>query len=305
MHFQSFLLGFTFALLCFVLYYYSFILRPLNQIKKAIQRLLQAEYKGSIPPLPKGEVSDIAGGLNKLSTKLSKVEILRRDFVANVSHELKTPITSIKGFIEALLDGAKDDKKDLEKFLKIISKQVDRLSEIVEDLLTLARLEGEPQVDLIYAEDILLFDLLSSVKGFCKNQAEAKEVSVKIVCANDSRFILDRRLMEQALINLLDNAIKYSSVGGKVSLLAKVEEGNLRMQVEDSGLGIAKEHLPRIFERFYRVDKARSRELGGTGLGLAIVKHIVGIHGGRISVASELGQGTKFFIDINSRKLQS
>lgn len=302
MHLQSFLLGISLTLLGFVLYYYSFVLRPLDQIKKAIQRLLQAEYKDTIPQLPKGEVSDIAGGLNQLARKLSRVELLRRDFVANVSHELKTPITSIKGFVEALLDGAKDEKEDLERFLKIISKQADRLSEIVEDLLTLARLEAESKIDLVYGEEVLLLDLLSSVRELCGNQAEAKGISVKIVCEKDSRFFLDRRLMEQALSNLLDNAIKYSNTASLITLSANAKEDNLKIKVEDQGIGISKEHLPRIFERFYRVDKARSRELGGTGLGLAIVKHIVGIHGGKISVVSEVARGTKFFIDINSRK---
>ncbi|MFZ1684665.1 MAG: ATP-binding protein [Candidatus Zixiibacteriota bacterium] len=229
-------------------------------------------------------------------TQLKKLESVRRDFVANVSHELKTPITSIKGFVETLQDGAVSDPADAERFLAIISKHVDRLNAIIEDLLALSRIELEAERAEIVLEPGSLLEIVSSAVQACGPKAKDRSVSISIV---GEPVIIVRRnpvLLEQAVVNLLDNAIKYSESGGAIEVEVNAINGEAVVSVRDHGCGIPREHLPRLWERFYRVDRARSRSLGGTGLGLAIVKHIVLAHGGRVAVESTVGQGSVFRI---------
>ena len=231
-------------------------------------------------------------------TRLRRLENVRRDFVANVSHELKTPITSIKGFVETMLDGALSDKENAERFLQIISRQVNRLDAIIEDLLTLSRLEKGPEAKASRLELGPVRDVLLAAVEMCESKAAEKEIEIKVECASDLVITMNGPLLEQAVVNLVDNAIKYSEPGGGIMVTATREGDRAAICVRDWGCGIEPMHVPRLFERFYRVDKARSRELGGTGLGLAIVKHIVLVHAGTIDVESEVGEGSKFSILI-------
>lgn len=228
-------------------------------------------------------------------TELRKLENVRREFVANVSHELKTPITSIKGFVETLIDGALDDREDAMRFLGIVSRQADRLNAIIEDLLSLSRIEQESEQALIEMSPGPVFEALHSAVQSCQVAAEAKGMRIVLDCSRDLRTVMNAPLLEQAVINLINNAVKYSDEGKAIFVAAVAAEGGrIRILVRDEGFGIEAEHLPRLFERFYRIDKARSRKLGGTGLGLAIVKHIAQAHGGRVEVQSTPGKGSTF-----------
>ena len=231
-------------------------------------------------------------------TQLRLLENVRREFVANVSHELRTPITSIKGFVETLLDGAMDDPAAAERFLGIVSRQVDRLQAIIEDLLLLSRLEQAPVQTAADREARPLDALLRSACELCAPKAEAKGIRVQVACESSLRVHVNVRLVEQAIANLIDNAINYSDPGSRVRVAGEAHGTMVAVEVTDDGQGIDESHLERIFERFYRVDKARSRELGGTGLGLAIVKHIARSHGGTVSVESAVGQGSTFTLEL-------
>ena len=236
--------------------------------------------------------------LNDIST-LKRLEQIRKDFVANVSHELKTPITSIKGFVETLLDGAIEDVDTARRFLTIIQNQTSRLDDIIEDLLTLSRLErsreqGEPGFEV--------FSLASAVDealSICRPRAEAKSIEIRAVCGQDLRIRGNPRLIEQTVVNLIDNAVKYCPAETTVLVSCKKgEAGAAELHVRDNGPGIPSGDHERIFERFYRVEKARDRELGGTGLGLAIVKHIMLLHRGGVELRSRPGEGSTFVLSF-------
>ena len=232
-------------------------------------------------------------------TRLQRLENVRRDFVANVSHELKTPITAIKGSVETLQHGAIEEAESAQRFLDIIARQADRLNAIIEDLLALSRIEQEEEHDGIDFSRTHLSNLLQSAVQSCQVRAQEKAVNIEISCEEALTADLNAHLFEQAMVNLLDNAIKYSNPEGRILVsVDRLASGSLTIKVRDWGCGIAREHLPRLFERFYRVDKARSRKLGGTGLGLAIVKHIVQAHKGRIQVTSIPGEGSTFLITL-------
>jgi two-component system phosphate regulon sensor histidine kinase PhoR len=231
-------------------------------------------------------------------TRIRRLESVRRDFVANVSHELKTPVTSVKGFVETLLDGAMDDRETAMRFLKIISRHSDRLQAIIEDLLSLSRLEQEEDKRKLTRETSALRTILDSAVQACDLKASEKNITISLDCPADIAVTVNTALLEQAIINLIDNAIKYSDDGERVEATAAVVGDELQIKIIDEGSGIPEEHLNRLFERFYRVDKARSRELGGTGLGLAIVKHIAQIHGGFPTVESVPGRGSTFTIHL-------
>ena len=231
-------------------------------------------------------------------TRLHRLEMVRRDFVANVSHELQTPITSIRGFVETLRDGGLEDAEKAKHFLDIIARQADRLNATVKDLLILSRIEVEAEAGRLQRLPANLRDILEAAVQDCQAKAAEFKVHIALACPQDLTVRVDPLLIEQAVVNLLDNAIKYSRPKTTVEVEAEALETETVIRVRDRGCGIASEHLPRIFERFYRVDKGRSRELGGTGLGLAIVKHIAQAHGGRVSVESVLGKGSTFTLHL-------
>ncbi len=229
-------------------------------------------------------------------THLKKLENIRKEFVSNVSHELKTPITSIKGYVETLKDGAIKDKKNARRFLKIISKHTDRLNAIIEDLLNLSRIEQDANTDQIKLEYASVKRVFVEAVSVCYEKAGDRKIKIEIDCSNRIKTMMKPPLLTLAIVNLLDNAIKYSDENSKVHLSAFIKDDYVVLSVQDWGCGIPKKSRARIFERFYRVDKARSRDLGGTGLGLAIVKHIVQAHRGHIEVESPENAGTRFNI---------
>ncbi len=227
---------------------------------------------------------------------LKKLLKMRSEFVANVSHELKTPLTSIKGYVETLSEpGGMDDKETIQKFLKVIHKQTLRLEALVKDLLTISSIESKEVAMDLQPCDVAA--LVNNTVNSLKNVIDAARHKVVLNIAPQlPMIIVDRSRMEQVLVNLLENAVKFAPAGGTIEIAVKEQEPYVAISVTDSGIGIAPEHLPRLFERFYRVDKSRSSELGGTGLGLAIVKHIVLAHQGRVDVKSKPGSGTTFTI---------
>ncbi|MFP4415690.1 MAG: two-component system histidine kinase PnpS [Chitinispirillaceae bacterium] len=244
----------------------------------------------------RGSRGGIKGGLIVLHdvTTLKRLENIRKDFVANVSHELRTPLTSIKGFVETLLDGAMEERQERHRFLKIIANHVNRLNAIIEDLMTLSRLEKVDLDEKVHLETSSLDPIVRDAVTVCSAKASQQRISISIEGERGLTAVCNASLFEQALINLVDNAIKYSPPESHVRIGCTRLDGTISVSVTDQGPGIAQEHIPRLFERFYRIDKARSRKLGGTGLGLAIVKHIMHANNGSITVESELGKGSMF-----------
>ena len=233
-------------------------------------------------------------------TRLKELEKIRQDFVANVSHELRTPLTTIKGYAETLLEGALKEEV-APQFVQVIKRHTDRLTKIVEDLLMLSKIESkEFQLKI---EAISLRDLIDDVIDFVKEPAEKKKISISRSEIPSSLSVeADRNYLEQVFINLLDNAIKYNHEKGKITIsVTEMDPREIRFSIEDNGIGIPREDLPRIFERFYRVDKGRSKELGGTGLGLSIVKHLVQAHGGKVWAESQPGKGSTFYFTLPKR----
>ncbi len=228
-------------------------------------------------------------------TDLERLERVRKDFVANVSHELRTPLTAIRGYAETLLEGAIEDKENNRRFLEIIKAHAIRLNNIASDLLVLSDLEsGKPGPQ---PEPVSVQEALAAALGAVESEARLRSVRLVRGQFQDATLMGDRVRLEQAFVNLLDNAVKFNRPGGEVRLeTGRTEDGKARITVADTGIGIASEDLPRIFERFYRVDKGRSRDLGGTGLGLSIVKHVIERMNGTIQVESQLGKGSTFTV---------
>jgi two-component system phosphate regulon sensor histidine kinase PhoR len=251
-------------------------------------------------PLPDGGVVAVLRDL----TETERVEKTRRDFIANVSHELRTPLTSIQGYSETLLDSVTENSGSTREFLEIIRKNAARMSRLTEDLLTLARVEsGETRFE---TEPVTPLELLNDAEESFREIARTQGVDLQIVDAQGGNgsaeslptVLADREAIHQVFSNLIDNAMKYGRTGGRIELGAHAGERGIEFYVRDFGGGISSEHLPRLFERFYRVDKARSRESGGTGLGLAIAKHIMRAHGGSIRAESELAHGSTFVFTL-------
>ncbi len=257
-----------------------------------VQKIFQINAS---PIFEKEEVSGCLLVIHDI-TEIRKLETMRRDFVANVSHELKTPLTSIKGFVETLLEGALEDKENNRHFLKIIQEHGERLNKLVDDLLSLSHLESK---EILLEKGI--FNLRQQVEkvimGF-REQLKKRNVDIKNEIPANISINADKDKIEGVFTNLIDNAIKFNKENGIIKISSQEEGNKIKIIVEDSGIGIPEKDIPRIFERFYRVDKARSRELGGTGLGLSIVKHIVELHGGNVGVESIEGFSSKFWFSL-------
>ena len=275
------------------------ISQPIREMGEIAGSIAKGDFSKRVDITTDDELGDLARSLNRMAGELrqkmenlEKMDRVRTDFVANVSHELKTPLTSIKGFIETLQDGAIDDKENAQKFLEIIRKHAERLGSIINDLLSLTEIEnGKVDVKTDRFDIKTLLD--EAVWGF--GHAVSLKGQKLDVDYNGRDFGVrgNKDKIEQVIVNLIDNAIKYTGRDGHIKVSLFEKRDSIMMTFEDDGIGIDKEHLDRIFERFYRVDKARSRESGGTGLGLSIVKHIVALHNGHIEIESETGKGTK------------
>ncbi len=230
-------------------------------------------------------------------TELKRLERVRKDFVANASHELRTPLAAMKGYIEALIDGEKDDSARSAEFLEILRNNTDRLNNIIDDLLTLTQIESGRYV---WKRDSLkIVELLERVMATLKPAVQKRGHVVSVRLPESLPDVPgDPEKLTQVFTNLVDNAIKYTSDGGKITIEGHQVSGGVEFMISDTGPGISRKDQLRIFERFYRVDRARSRDLGGTGLGLSIVKHIVEAHGGEVRVESTLGKGSTFTISL-------
>lgn len=232
-------------------------------------------------------------------TELKRLEQIRKDFVANVSHELKTPITSIKGFSETLLDGALHDKETLESFLTIILNESDRLQVLIQELLNLSKMEQ--QVIYLDREKVDIVPMISEISTMLSTRLQGKNIQLSIDGSDMAVVEGDYPRIKQVFINLMSNAVNYTPQNGKVHVKIVDEPEQVKVMIQDTGIGIHQNEIPRIFERFYRVDKARSRDSGGTGLGLSIVKHILEVHHGKIEVTSKLGEGTTFTVMLRKK----
>jgi two-component system phosphate regulon sensor histidine kinase PhoR len=246
-------------------------------------------------------------------TRIERLEQIRQEFLSNVSHELRTPLTAILAFVETLETGAIDDKESAERFLSIIRRNATRMQNLIDDILELSAIEaGNVQVR---AEEVELNPIVNDVVASLVSKTAVQDIVVNNAVPGEAKVYADARRLEQMLTNLVENAIKFNRAGGKVTISfvsgLTVNEGESgagrpspvgrrsnRIIVADTGEGIPAQHLERLFERFYRVDRARSREMGGTGLGLAIVKHLARAHGGEVTVTSELGKGSTFTIEL-------
>jgi len=228
-------------------------------------------------------------------TRTERLEIVRQEFLSNVSHELRTPLTAIVAFVETLQTGALDDRESSQRFLSIISKNASRMHVLIDDILELTAIEGG-NVQLKLAE-VELSDLAGEVSAALSGKATTQKVKIVNEVPKNVTVYADARRLEQMLTNLVDNGIKFGREGGTVTIRYQANERD-QISIEDNGDGIPAQHLERLFERFYRVDRARSRDMGGTGLGLAIVKHLALLHGGEVTVTSELGKGTTFKIHL-------
>ncbi|MBL7004432.1 MAG: HAMP domain-containing protein [Gammaproteobacteria bacterium] len=291
------LVGITLA----IIYNYKKINQPLDELVTSARKLSEGSFDTQIPEYDIQEINQLGKSLNDTIYKLGHLENLRQEFVGNVSHELKTPIATIQSYVETLLDGAAENPADLKRFLNIVLKQNNRLGAIVDDLLMLSRLENAPINQLIELQQFHIADLFSSVEEQNHSLAKTKKINIKIECNKKLQIKADHSLVIQAVSNLLNNAIKYSFEKTDIKLFAEISGNKTYIHISDQGPGVNAEHLPRLFERFYRVDKSRSRQQGGTGLGLAIVKHIMQIHNGDIRVRNNKnGIGCCFSLIFNN-----
>jgi signal transduction histidine kinase len=277
---------------------------PISRMQEAAKRIAKGDFSGKVNIKSKDELGELAKSLNIMAAELQqKMENLKRmdrvrtDFVANVSHELKTPLTLIKGYIETLEGRAINDKEKARKFISIIKEHTNRLENIIEDLLSLSELELSK--DCLNKTEFNLKKIIEDVTLGFEHGLDEKRQILSIDHQGDYfKIKADRDKIEQVIVNLLDNAIKYTNEAGRINISILEQQNEVSFTVSDNGIGIPKEDIDRVFERFYRVDKARSRELGGTGLGLGIAKHIVLAHNGQISIESVINRGTKVLVRL-------
>jgi two-component system phosphate regulon sensor histidine kinase PhoR len=282
------------------------ISRPMVDIARSVEEIRSGNLEKHVSVRSDDEIGRVAQAVNELVEKLKtdivqlkKLEQVRSEFLGNVSHELRTPIFSLQGFLETLLDGAIDDPNVNRDFLKKASLHASRLDDLLSDLINISQIEsGEMKMSFRY---FAVNDFLEQVVSEMKPTAVKRKISLELQTMETEVEVLgDKERLKQVMVNLIDNAIKYNGNNGEVVVSSARTDGKVRITVSDTGVGIAKEHLGRIFERFYRVDKERSREAGGTGLGLAIVKHIVEAHGSGVDVQSETGKGSSFSFELKT-----
>lgn len=293
------LLGAAAALAACAVWYRRSVAAPLAQVADVAERLARGEHGARVGLPPATRIGRLGTTINLLAERfqhdlaeLRRLEQVRHEFVSNVSHELRTPLASIKVFAETLAQPVEDAAERAE-FVREIEQNADRMARLVEDLLSLSALEAGKQPPAF--EKVPLTEIVARVVATVKPLAAKRGVALRVEPFHDIPDVLaDRSQLRRVLTNLLDNAVKYSNEKGVVRLSAERAAGFVRVAVADNGCGIPEKDLPRVFERFYRVDKARSREQGGTGLGLSIVKHLVEQHGGEVSVESGLNRGSTF-----------
>ncbi len=299
----AFSLSFSVSFLLIYVALEFLVFRELHNIYVMLDQIKQKDFK-----VPKKRIFRDANPIKRLNEEiytyttrkqqeideLRRMEEYRREFVANISHELKTPIFAAQGFIHTLLDGAMEDEKVRDKFLEKAARSLDNLNVLVQDLLTLSRMESG-DIKMQFA-NFDLYQLTGEIFEQLEEKAQTKTIRLKFDKYQVPKAVVyaDRNRISQVMTNLIDNAIKYGNDGGKVVVELESEKDQLVVSVKDDGPGIEPEHLKRIFERFYRIEKSRSKDSGGTGLGLAITKHIVEAHGSKISVTSKPGKGTQF-----------
>jgi two-component system phosphate regulon sensor histidine kinase PhoR len=284
-----------------------FITKPMMQIARGVEQIRSGDLNARIPVSSNDEIGLAAKAINELVDKLKddivqlkKLELVRSQFLGNVSHELRTPIFAVQGYLETLLSGAIDDPTVNRSFIEKAQSNLNRLHSLLEDLINISQIEsGEMKMSFRFFR---LNEFLESIIKDFEDLARARQVAVKLslkTTSTDEAFG-DRERLRQAMNNLISNAINYNIAGGEVDLSSEHDTQGFRICLRDTGVGISPEHLPRIFERFYRVDSDRSRALGGTGLGLAIVKHIIEAHGSRVMVESTVGKGSAFCFFLKS-----
>jgi signal transduction histidine kinase len=278
---------------------------PIRLLIRYTQRITRGSFNLRAPKSDSKEITQLANAMGAMGKQLSenierltKLERVRKEFVANVSHELKTPITLITGFTETLLEGAIKEPKEALKFLNIIKTHAGRLNAIIEDLLILSKIEQGEDDKKIRFELAYIRPIIERAIATCRLKFEKKELIIEVFCDDDIILSVNPALIEQSVTNLLDNAIKYSPEQSVITIVVEELPDEVMISVQDQGCGIPVNDLARLFQRFYRVDKARSRDQGGTGLGLAIVKHIAHIHNGMINVESKVDEGSNFYMHL-------
>ena len=279
------------------------IILPLQEIMDVSNAMRKGDYTRRVQFMPRDEIGRIGDTLNKLNEELSrnhlqvtKLEGMRKNFVANVSHEIKTPLTSIKGYAETLLDGAVEDEQIRNKFLKKILTNSERLMHLVQDILSLSQIESTD--DFFEVNEIEWSPIIKQIIHNYEEKYLKDQISVEITGLDKLTVLGESEAMYQCLDNLITNALRYTDKNGQITVHLSADSKFGHLTVSDTGIGISSKHINRLFERFYRVDKARSRELGGTGLGLAIVKHFIQAMGGDVKVTSEVNVGTSFTLSL-------
>lgn len=280
----------------FCLVFSQIITKPITALTKSIQRMARGDFSTRVKVRGSGEMRRLARTFNSMSEKIESLDQARNQFVSNASHELKTPLATMKIMIESLIYQPEMEVGLRTEFMSDINREIDRLSSVVTDLLTLVRMDVK-DVKLT-RENLSLSALIRDTKHLLSPMIKKRSQTVNLSIQDDCDMYADRTKLQQVVYNLMENAVKYTQEGGTVDVTLQRIGRDAVMTVKDNGPGIPAEHLPHIFDRFYRVDKARSREAGGTGLGLAIVHQLVMLHGGEIHVESEEGKGTSFIVEL-------
>ena len=280
----------------FSLVFSQIITKPISALTKGIQTMARGDFSTRVKVRGSGEMRRLARTFNSMSEKIESLDQARNQFVSNASHELKTPLATMKILIESLIYQPEMETGLRTEFLSDINREIDRLSSIVTDLLTLVRMDVKDVK--LSRENMSLAELVKDTEHLLKPMAEKRHQTLVLSLQDECDMYADRTKLQQVVYNLMENAFKYTQEGGKVTVTLQKSGRDAVLKVKDNGPGIAAEHLPHIFDRFYRVDKARSREAGGTGLGLAIVHQLVMLHGGEIHVDSEVGKGTTFTVEL-------